>query len=545
MSKNKLSVFCFIIGITTISISYLSAQDCVDDVTDAFAAFGGCAVMAPGMNCAGVFAGTLVTEECPVYCDACPGVCGTGVCEFNETYLTCPDDCEPPPLCDGPVCLDITNVHPDAKTYDVIMTNQTGCNYCSGGQGGSSESVCTGAEGIWTFDHTIDAQTCAGVCSNSLDPNGTTVSQYYNKDVCRKETNGLCSNPIYSSKSTCEAAGTCVGADSDADGEPDETQPTTEDECLDPTGDGTGTAGEFTPKEPSTWEVNTWTDSDINGFYFDGNVYGFQFVISNASMTLDTDAVTGGYALDEGFTISTQPNYDLDGPSLSEHAEDPTLTMLLGFSLDGDFIPPGEKTILTIAFTDYTNDAICFNAPNCEGSGCNNIISDKAGNIPLDTDYSPCYCSGGAVADCANDCLGVLAYDCTFNEFADDNSASCGGDAIDYNGAEVAGCGELAISQIGSNLPEIFSISQNFPNPFNPVTSIIFDVAEMDEVSLVVYDLTGKEVATLVSGTYTPGTYNVEWNAVNNVGDGIASGMYIYRYISSDKAITRKMLYLK
>ena len=67
----------------------------------------------------------------------------------------------------------------------------------------------------------------------------------------------------------------------------------------------------------------------------------------------------------------------------------------------------------------------------------------------------------------------------------------------------------------------------------------------MDEVLLVVYDLTGKEVATLVSGTYTPGTYNVEWNAVNNAGDGIVSGMYIYRYISSEKAITRKMLYLK
>ena len=84
-----------------------------------------------------------------------------------------------------------------------------------------------------------------------------------------------------------------------------------------------------------------------------------------------------------------------------------------------------------------------------------------------------------------------------------------------------------AISQIGSNLPAEFSIAQNFPNPFNPITSITFDVAAMDEVSLIVYDLTGKEVATLVSGTYAPGTYSVEWNAVNNAGDGIVSGMYL------------------
>ena len=67
----------------------------------------------------------------------------------------------------------------------------------------------------------------------------------------------------------------------------------------------------------------------------------------------------------------------------------------------------------------------------------------------------------------------------------------------------------------------------------------------MDKLSLVVYDLTGKEVVTLVSGIYTPGRYQVNWNAVNNAGDGISSGMYIYRYFNSEKAITRKMLYLK
>ena len=67
----------------------------------------------------------------------------------------------------------------------------------------------------------------------------------------------------------------------------------------------------------------------------------------------------------------------------------------------------------------------------------------------------------------------------------------------------------------------------------------------MDQISLIVYDLTGKEVVTLASGTYFPGRYMVEWDAVNNAGDGIASGMYIYRYVSSEKSITRKMLYLK
>jgi len=104
---------------------------------------------------------------------------------------------------------------------------------------------------------------------------------------------------------------------------------------------------------------------------------------------------------------------------------------------------------------------------------------------------------------------------------------------------------EKLVKEILASLPEEFSLKQNYPNPFNPVTSITFDVAEMDEISLIVYDLMGKEVAILASGIYAPGRYQVEWNAVNNIGDGIVSGMYIYRYISSEKAIVRKMLYLK
>ncbi len=54
--------------------------------------------------------------------------------------------------------------------------------------------------------------------------------------------------------------------------------------------------------------------------------------------------------------------------------------------------------------------------------------------------------------------------------------------------------GTLSIVQMDSNIPTEFSISQNYPNPFNPVTSIAFDVIEMDEISLIVYDLSGKEI---------------------------------------------------
>ena len=103
--------------------------------------------------------------------------------------------------------------------------------------------------------------------------------------------------------------------------------------------------------------------------------------------------------------------------------------------------------------------------------------------------------------------------------------------------------GELSMSDIQQLTS--FSLNQNYPNPFNPVTVISFDVVKMDEISLIVYDLSGKEVITLVSGTFMPGSYLVNWSAVNNYGDAIVSGMYVYRYINSEKVITKKMLYLK
>jgi len=279
--------------------------------------------------------------------------------------------------------------------------------------------------------------------------------------------------------------------------------------------------------------------------WFNGGVAAFQFSLQGITIT----DVSGGTA-----------EQNLDFVSF-----DASTGVVLGVSLLGSVIPAGTNTLTTVSFSN-AGDAICFAENDCSSGACLNAFSDATG-LSVDTDWGDCYCSSSNPADVCGVCGGsgipTGQCDCAGNEV--DCAGICGGTTADtdkdgvcndadqcaatVSGATVDsnGCSEsqLSISQIGFNLPEEFSISQNFPNPFNPVTSITFAVAEMDEVSLVVYDLTGKEVVTLVSGTYTPGIYNVEWNAVNNVGDGIVSGMYIYRYISSEKAITRKMLYLK
>jgi len=85
-----------------------------------------------------------------------------------------------------------------------------------------------------------------------------------------------------------------------------------------------------------------------------------------------------------------------------------------------------------------------------------------------------------------------------------------------------------------------FSLSQNYPNPFNPSTKIQFSVAQAGFVTLKIYDLLGREVATLVHQDLKPSSYSVTWNASN-----FASGAYFYRLQSGGFVETKKLLLMK
>jgi hypothetical protein len=94
--------------------------------------------------------------------------------------------------------------------------------------------------------------------------------------------------------------------------------------------------------------------------------------------------------------------------------------------------------------------------------------------------------------------------------------------------------------------PKRFTLEQNFPNPFNPSTSISFQLPAMSRVVLRVYDVLGREVVTLVNGTESAGMRTVTWNA-----DGFASGVYFYRLESTPivggrvYVATKKLVLLK
>lgn len=90
------------------------------------------------------------------------------------------------------------------------------------------------------------------------------------------------------------------------------------------------------------------------------------------------------------------------------------------------------------------------------------------------------------------------------------------------------------------NKPLVFSLAQNFPNPFNPSTRIAFTLPTQAKVELKVYNVLGQEVVTLVNEVKPAGSYNVRF-----VGDNLASGVYLYRLIAGDFTSVKKMLLVK
>ncbi|MGE5806597.1 MAG: T9SS type A sorting domain-containing protein, partial [Ignavibacteria bacterium] len=101
----------------------------------------------------------------------------------------------------------------------------------------------------------------------------------------------------------------------------------------------------------------------------------------------------------------------------------------------------------------------------------------------------------------------------------------------------VTGIRETANSKV---VPNKYVLSQNYPNPFNPSTTIHFGLPEAGHVKLIVYNILGQAVTTLINGFRNSGTYNVTWNASN-----LTSGIYFYRIESGNFVSVKKMTLLK
>ncbi|MBN8586346.1 MAG: T9SS type A sorting domain-containing protein [Ignavibacteria bacterium] len=174
-------------------------------------------------------------------------------------------------------------------------------------------------------------------------------------------------------------------------------------------------------------------------------------------------------------------------------------------------------------------------------AGTTNWISDPAGDVKRNftsgtANYSrtfniPCNTAPGVY-----DILTALWYDKNNNNTIDGS---------DFVVSSKLTTGALTISPLGvtilsTEIPDKFALEPNYPNPFNPVTKINFDIPNQSNAKIIIYDLLGREITTLVNEQLKPGSYSVDWD-----GTGFASGVYFYSLITEGFVETNRMVLVK
>jgi hypothetical protein len=104
---------------------------------------------------------------------------------------------------------------------------------------------------------------------------------------------------------------------------------------------------------------------------------------------------------------------------------------------------------------------------------------------------------------------------------------------------------EVQLSIIDETLPITYNLHNAYPNPFNPVTTLRYDLPEDALVNITIYDMMGRVLSNLVSSTQNAGYKSVQWNATNNAGQPVSAGLYLYTIQAGEYRQTKKMVLLK
>jgi hypothetical protein len=178
-----------------------------------------------------------------------------------------------------------------------------------------------------------------------------------------------------------------------------------------------------------------------------------------------------------------------------------------------------------------------------------NVALNWSPAIDEDFDYFKVYRSNTTDFELTDDLLVVESTDNFITE-----SLSEVGDfyfrisAVDANGNESEGSESVSVLIVSVDtqmIPENFTLHQNYPNPFNPITTIQYGLPEDSDVTLYIYDITGRKIKTLINSSQSAGWYNVQWNGTHQDGTPVGTGMYFARIQAGNYSEVIKMVYLR
>ncbi len=138
---------------------------------------------------------------------------------------------------------------------------------------------------------------------------------------------------------------------------------------------------------------------------------------------------------------------------------------------------------------------------------------------------------------------GMLRFD-SF-QLAYDSGKSSESGAIYFEQLQIARGSVTSADHTPGSVPLTFMLYQNYPNPFNPSTRIDYEVDKQGYVELVVFDLLGRRIRTLVAAEQQSGQHHVLWDGTNDRGETVSSGVYLYQLRAGSSVITKRMLLLK
>ena len=269
--------------------------------------------------------------------------------------------------------------------------------------------------------------------------------------------------------------------------------------------------------------------------------------ILNANVSLDESisALDASLILQYGVGIIESLPYDTTMGSLLAFGD---IGMEDGIFTPGEivevpvYLSNGDNILSFETEISYDADALTFS---------DIVWSEDLGEFTIEsnlTDGNLLFAGAGSLPDGQNNVFATLRF--TINDGFTGSETTVSMNQNRFNENEVIVNGASAtltqVLTIDKNVtPDIFALYQNYPNPFNPTTTLRYDLPEDAQVNIMIYDLMGRDVKTLVNNQQTAGFKSVIWDATNNLGQPVSAGMYLYRISSGGFTSVKKMVLLK